>query len=187
MPRITKVYTRTGDDGTTGLGNGARVPKDSLRIGVVGDVDELNAYVGWALSGPLAAPLRGPLREIQNNLFHLGADLCVPESGKKNTPVPLIEKRHVDELEKLMDRMTLELKPLENFVLPGGTPGASLLHVARTVARRAERAAVALSRREKIGGWVIRYLNRLSDTLFVMARYENLKKGKPDIFWNSRK
>lgn len=187
MPRITKVYTRTGDDGMTGLGSGRRVRKDSLRITVLGDVDELCAYVGMALSSPIEEELRGPLKEAQNDLFHLGADLCVPDRYKKRSPVPRIEKRHVVALEKLMDRLTRELGPLENFVLPGGSHGAALLHVARAVARRAERSAVALSRRETIGVFAIRYLNRLSDALFVMARYENLKKRVPDVLWNSRK
>ncbi len=187
MPRITKVYTRTGDDGTTGLGSGGRVPKDSVRIETFGAVDELNAFIGLALASSIHASLEGPLRAVQNDLFHLGSDLCVPEADKSRTPVPRIEKRHVDALEKLMDRLSADLVPLENFVLPGGTPAASALHVARAVCRRAERLAVALGRAEAVGPFVVPYLNRLSDALFVMARAENRGRKRRDVLWDSRK
>jgi len=126
------------------------------------------------------------LSSIQNDLFHLGSDLCVPEEEKAERPVPRIEERHVEALENLMDRLSEELSPLENFVLPGGAPGAAQLHVARTVCRRAERVVIALSRREKVGGYTIQYLNRLSDALFVMARHENKRRGSPDVLWDSR-
>ena len=186
MPRITKVYTRTGDDGTTSLGGGARVPKDSARIEAYGTVDELNSAIGVALAGGLVPEVAGPLERIQNDLFHLGADLCIPEEDKARTPSPRVEQRHVDELERLMDRLSEDLAPLENFVLPGGSRGAAALHLARTVCRRAERLVIALSREEAVGPFTIAYVNRLSDALFVMARFENHRRGVPDVLWNSR-
>ncbi len=186
MPRITKVYTRTGDDGTTGLGTGRRVPKDSPRIEGYGTVDELNSYIGAAIAVGIDTGLHAELARIQNELFHLGSDLCIPEEDKARLKVPQIEQRHVDALEQLMDRLSTELTPLENFILPGGSPGAAHLHIARTVCRRAERLVIALSRKEAVGPFAVKYLNRLSDALFVMARYENKAKGVPDITWNSR-
>jgi cob(I)alamin adenosyltransferase len=186
MPRITRVYTRTGDDGTTGLGGGQRVDKDTLRIEAYGTVDELNSVLGVALASGLNTDVAGPVRAIQNELFHLGSDLCVLEEDKAKTPVPRIEERHVVALETLMDRLSEELAPLENFILPGGTAGSAHLHVARTVCRRAERLVVALSRREPVGAWTVRYLNRLSDALFVMARHENKRRGGADVLWDSR-
>ncbi|HVE66223.1 MAG TPA: cob(I)yrinic acid a,c-diamide adenosyltransferase [Thermoanaerobaculia bacterium] len=186
MPRITKVYTRTGDDGTTSLGAGQRVAKDSLRVETYGTVDELNSHIGAAIAANLEPALAEALGGIQNDLFHLGSDLCVTEEDKALRPVPRIEVRHVDALEDSIDRLSADLAPLENFVLPGGTPGAAQLHVARTVCRRAERLAVALSRGEEVGGQVVVYLNRLSDLLFVMARWENRKKETPDVLWDSR-
>jgi cob(I)alamin adenosyltransferase len=186
MPRITRVYTRTGDDGTTGLGGGQRVPKDALRIEAYGTVDELNSVLGVALSAGLNEAVAGAARTIQNELFHLGSDLCILEEDKARMPVPRIEERHVVALERLMDRLSEELPPLENFVLPGGSAGAAHLHVARTVCRRAERLLVGLSRTEAVGPWTVRYLNRLSDALFVMARHENKRRGVPDVLWDSR-
>jgi cob(I)alamin adenosyltransferase len=186
MPRITRVYTRTGDDGTTSLGGGQRVPKDSLRIAAYGTVDELNSQIGVAIAAGLDAGLADRLAVVQNDLFHLGSDLCALEEDKAKRPVPVIAARHVEALERWMDEMQRELAPLENFVLPGGTPGAAALHVARTVCRRAERAAIRLSRGEAIGPHVVPYLNRLSDALFVAARFENRRRGEPDVLWNSR-
>jgi cob(I)alamin adenosyltransferase len=186
MPRITKVYTRTGDDGRTGLGGGQRVPKDSARIEAYGTVDELNSSIGAAIALGVVAELAEKLRAIQNELFHLGSDLCILEEDKARMPVPRIEDRHVTALEEAMDALTEKLTPLENFVLPGGAPGAAALHVARTVCRRAERRVIALSRAEPVGPHTIVYLNRLSDALFVMARYENAKRGVPDVLWDSR-
>jgi len=186
MPRITRVYTRTGDDGTTGLGNGDRVPKDSPRIAAYGTVDELNSCVGAAIAAGLDPSLATRLSGVQNDLFHLGSDLCMPEAGKPRRPVPTIEPRHVEALERWMDEMSAELAPLENFVLPGGTPGAALLHVARAVCRRAERDTIVLARAEPIGASVVAYLNRLSDALFVAARYENARRGVADVLWNTR-
>jgi cob(I)alamin adenosyltransferase len=127
------------------------------------------------------------LRGIQNELFHLGSDLCILEEEKQRVPGPRIEERHVAALENLMDRLSETLSPLENFVLPGGCPGAAHLHVARTVCRRAERLVIGLSRREKVGPFTIRYLNRLSDALFVLARYENHQRGVADVLWDSHK
>jgi len=186
VPRITRVYTRTGDDGTTALGSGERVPKDSPRIEAYGTVDELNSQIGAALAAGLDDTVAQALRPIQNELFHLGSDLCVREEDKATRPGPRIEERHVEALEGLMDRLTGELEPLENFVLPGGSPGAAQLHLARTVCRRAERLVVALSRRERVGEHTVRYLNRLSDALFVLARCENRRRGIPDVLWDSR-
>jgi len=186
MPRITRVYTRTGDDGTTGLGGGQRVPKDSARIAAYGTVDELSSVIGVAGALGLDPKLAAALGRIQNELFNVGSDLCILEEDKAAMPVPVVEERHVEALERLMDELQSELTPLENFILPGGTPGAAQLHVARTVCRRAEREVIHLSRQEPVGPWVVRYLNRLSDALFVMARYENLKRGVPDVLWNSR-
>lgn len=186
MPRITKVYTRTGDDGTTALGAGQRVAKDSLRVQTYGTVDELNSHVGAAIASGVEPDLAKALRRIQNDLFHLGSDLCVTEEDKAARAVPRVEPRHVESLERKIDELSADLAPLENFVLPGGTPGAAQLHVARAVCRRAERLAVTLSRAEKIGDQVVVYLNRLSDLLFVMARWENRKKKTPDVLWDSR-
>ena len=186
MPRITRVYTRTGDDGTTSLIGNHRVAKDSARVESYGTVDELSSTLGAALSCGLDQRLVAALARIQNELFHLGSDLCVREEDKATLARPVIEERHVQALEELLDALTEELGPLDNFILPGGSPGAAHLHVARTVCRRAERHLVTLARDEAIGPHVLPYVNRLSDALFVMARYENLKKGVPDTLWDSR-
>ena len=186
MPRITRVYTRKGDDGTTGLGGGQRVPKDSARVEAYGTVDELNSLIGAAMAVGVDETLRVELARIQNELFHLGSDLCMLEEDKKRVAVPQIEQRHVDALELLMDRLSVDLGPLQNFILPGGSPGATGLHVARAVCRRAERAVVALAREEAVGSFTVKYLNRLSDALFVMARHENQTRGVADPTWDSR-
>ena len=185
MPRITKVYTRTGDDGTTGLGGGQRVPKDSARIEAYGTVDELNAVIGAAVAAGLDVRLVPTLQRIQNELFDLGSDLCFVEADKAKFTLPQIEPRHVDALEHEMDRLSESLEPLRNFILPGGSPGAAQLHIARTVCRRAERRVLELTRHEAIGPCVVRYLNRLSDTLFVMARFANHAAGIPDVLWQA--
>lgn len=186
MPRLTRIYTRTGDDGTTGLGTGERVPKTSPRIEAYGAVDELNSCLGVVLTSGPTTELIAPLRRIQNELFHLGADLCIPEAAKGERPGPRVEERHVAGLEKLIDELNENLPPLENFILPGGSASAAHLHVARTVCRRAERDALRLAAQEPIGGSVVQYLNRLSDALFVMARFQNLRAGAADPFWDSR-
>ena len=185
MPRITRVYTRTGDDGTTGLGGGQRVGKDSPRIAAYGTVDELNASIGAAMAAGLEEELETELSRIQNELFHLGSDLCFLEEDKESLDLPGIEEHHVVSLEELMDRLATDVPPLENFVLPGGSSGAASLHVARTCCRRAERELVQLASQEEVGAFTVRYLNRLSDALFVMARFENARKGIPEPVWDS--
>jgi cob(I)alamin adenosyltransferase len=184
---LTRVYTRTGDDGTTALGVGGRLPKDAPRVECYGTVDELNSALGLARAAGAPADLDADLAAIQNDLFHLGADLCVPEAEKAARPGPRIEERHVRALEALIDRRNAELPPLENFVLPGGHPAAAALHLARTVCRRAERALVALARTEPVGEWTLPYLNRLSDALFVLARSANRAAGRADVIWDSRR
>ncbi|HEX6903168.1 MAG TPA: cob(I)yrinic acid a,c-diamide adenosyltransferase [Thermoanaerobaculia bacterium] len=186
MPRLTRIYTRTGDDGTTGLGGGQRVAKDSPRIEAYGTVDELSSEIGVALALGLHPRLAEVLTRVQNELFNVGSDLCILEEDKVKMPVPVVEARHVEALERLMDELSTELGSLDNFILPGGSPEAAQLHVARTVCRRAERLCITLAREEPVGAFVVRYLNRLSDALFVMARYENHQRGIPDVLWNSR-
>lgn len=186
MPRLTKLYTRKGDEGETSLGGGQRVPKDGLRVAVVGTVDELNACLGAALAHGLSARLAEVLPPIQNELFHLGSDLCFLEEDKAKIPLPQIEARHIETLEDLIDELNAIVGPLENFILPGGSVGAAHLHVARTVCRRAERAVVSLAREEAVGPFALRYLNRLSDLLFTMARYENKQRGVDEPLWDSR-
>ncbi|MEX1019303.1 MAG: cob(I)yrinic acid a,c-diamide adenosyltransferase [Litorilinea sp.] len=183
MPRLTKIYTKKGDGGTTALGGGQRVPKDALRVQVYGTVDELNSQIGVALAGGLVDSLDELLRSIQNELFDVGSDLCFLEEDKSKYPLPQIEARHVTRLEKVIDDLTQVVGPLENFILPGGTLGAAQLHVARTVCRRAEREAATLARTEGIGAWVLAYLNRLSDALFVMARFENHQRAMTEPLW----
>jgi cob(I)alamin adenosyltransferase len=187
MPRITKVTTRLGDSGETGLGSNRRVPKDDPRVEAYGTVDELNSAIGVALAaGDLEAETADCLRRVQNELFHLGADLCIPEEDKERFPGPKVEARHVEALEEFQERLVAEVGPLRNFVLPGGTPGAAHLHVARTVCRRAERRVVALARAERVDPEAVRYLNRLSDLLFNTARLETARKGVPEPTWDSR-
>ncbi|HEY3322110.1 MAG TPA: cob(I)yrinic acid a,c-diamide adenosyltransferase [Planctomycetota bacterium] len=181
--RLTKIYTRTGDDGTTGLGFGQRVPKDDLRVEAYGTIDELNSCIGLAIALNLQPDLEAICKTIQHNLLHVGADLCVLEQDQKPGQTTRMELRHVVALEGFIDQLQKSLKPLENFILPGGCPGAAQLHVCRCVCRRAERAIVKLRKTETIGAQVVPYVNRLSDLLFVMARYENLKKGVPDTLW----
>jgi cob(I)alamin adenosyltransferase len=183
MPRLTRIYTKTGDAGTTGLGGGQRVPKDSRRVETYGTVDELNSQIGVALAVGLCDRLAAELPRIQNELFDLGSDLATPATSQVRHPVPTIEARHIERLEALIDELNEVVGPLANFLLPGGSPGAAQLHVARTVCRRAERQAAALARDEPIGSTVLPYLNRLSDALFVMARYENRERGVPEPLW----
>lgn len=186
MPRLTKIYTRTGDDGTTALGGGQRVPKDHLRVQAYGAVDELNSLIGVALAHGLSMRLAEALAAIQNELFHLGSDLCFLEGDKGKRLIPQIEARHIQQLEALIDELNKVVGPLKNFILPGGTPGAASLHAARAVCRRAERDVITLARAEAVGPFVIPYLNRLSDALFVMARYENHQRGVPETLWDAR-
>jgi cob(I)alamin adenosyltransferase len=186
MVHINRVYTRAGDDGTTALGGGQRVRKDSLRIEAYGTVDELNSVIGVAVAMGLDAEMRERFFVIQQVLFNLGSDLCILEEDKKRFAVPGIEARHVEQLETWMDEWNEQLEPLRSFVLPGGDLCAAQLHVARTVCRRAERLAIALSREEPVGAFVVPYLNRLSDFLFVGARYRAKVSGVGDVLWDSR-
>lgn len=183
MPRLTKIYTKGGDKGTTALGGGQRVPKDDLRVAAYGTVDELNSVIGVALAMGLVERLAEELVPIQNELFDLGSDLCFLEEDKGKWPIPQVELRHVQKLEKLIDEFTAVVGSLENFILPGGTLGAAQLHVARTVCRRAERDVATLAREQRVGEHVISYLNRLSDALFVMARFENHQRGVAEPLW----
>jgi cob(I)alamin adenosyltransferase len=187
MVVLTKIYTRTGDDGTTALGDGTRLPKYHPRVAAYGSVDETNAAIGVARHA-LANddPVLGEvLGRIQNDLFDLGADLCVPDRGQELAYEPLrMTVGQVDWLESELDRMNAELKPLSSFILPGGSAAASALHLARTVCRRAERQIVELAAAGSEPGSdaVIKYMNRLSDLLFVASRYAN-GKGSDDVLW----
>ncbi len=183
MARLTKLYTRTGDDGSTRLGAGTEVPKDSARVEAYGTVDELNACIGHAVSVGVCDRLRVELAVVQNQLFDLGGDLATPASEDPEFPVPRIEARHVEALERLIDELTGAVGPLENFILPGGTPAAAALHVARTVCRRAERRIISLGREEDIGEHMVPFINRLSDALFVMSRFENLESARDEPLW----
>jgi cob(I)alamin adenosyltransferase len=187
MVVLTKIYTRTGDDGTTALGDGTRLPKYDPRVAAYGTVDETNAAIGLARNA-LAdedAVLDQTLGRIQNDLFDLGADLCVPDRGQALAYEPLrVTSAQVDWLESEIDRMNAELKPLTSFVLPGGTAAASALHLARTICRRAERHIVelAMQENEPVSEPVMKYMNRLSDLLFVAGRYNNAKSDG-DVLW----
>ena len=176
MVYLSRIYTRAGDGGETGLGDGARVAKDHPRVEAYGQVDELNAVLGLA-AAHVADP--GLIRSVQNDLFDVGADLCVPggDDGRLRVTAAQAER-----LEREIDRLNAGLQPLSSFVLPGGTPAAAWLHLARTVCRRAERAVVTLARSEPVNPQVVVYLNRLSDLLFVMARAAN-DGGKADVLW----
>jgi cob(I)alamin adenosyltransferase len=181
MVKLNRIYTKTGDKGETGLGDGTRVPKDSLRIAAYGTVDETNAAIGLArlhTTGEMDAMLA----RIQNDLFDLGADLCVPDGAKNAAEALRIVDAQVERLEKEIDAMNEALSPLKSFVLPGGTPAAAALHLARTISRRAERLMVELAREENIGAPALKYMNRLSDHLFVASRYAN-DKGAKDVLW----
>ena len=183
MPKLDKIYTKTGDEGMTGLGGGQRVPKDSQRVETYGTVDELNSQIGVAVATGLCERLTSELTLIQNELFDLGSDLATPATSQARHPVPTVEPRHIEKLERLIDEFNEVVGALTNFLLPGGSPGAAQLQVARTVCRRAERSATTLARDETIGATVLPYLNRLSDALFVMARYENHQRGVAEPLW----
>jgi cob(I)alamin adenosyltransferase len=178
-----KIYTRTGDDGSTALFSGGRVSKTHLRVEAYGTVDELNSVLGVVRAHQPYSD--SWLEQIQRQLFHLGADLATPMDAKSSWVVR-VDAEAVSWLEQIIDQMTDELPPLTLFILPGGTPAASHLHVARTICRRAERLAVALAAHEPISENVIPYLNRLSDGLFTLARWENFKAGAAEITWNGR-
>jgi cob(I)alamin adenosyltransferase len=186
MVVLSKIYTRTGDDGTTALGSGRRVAKYDLRVECYGTLDETNAAIGLARLHTHASDpaLDAMLARIQNDLFDLGAELCYPDESNDARGRLSVTTAQVERLEGEIDALNRELRPLRSFVLPGGTPAASFLHLARTVSRRAERLMVALAARpnEPAGGAALRYINRLSDFLFVAARYAN-EKGKSDVLW----
>lgn len=181
MVTLNRIYTKTGDKGETALGDGTRLPKHALRIAAYGTVDETNATIGLARLHTQGA-LDAMLARIQNDLFDLGADLCVPEDGRRGADALRIVDAQVERLEREIDSMNAELSPLTSFVLPGGTPAAAYLHLARTVSRRAERLMVELAGQEKVGAAAIKYANRLSDHLFVASRYAN-GKGANDVLW----
>jgi cob(I)alamin adenosyltransferase len=179
--RLTRIYTRAGDEGETSLGDGSRVPKLDCRIGAFGTVDELNAALGVVLAEPgLPERLREPLGRIQNDLFDVGADLSVPYGSGDRLR---IDQAHVDRLEHLCDEFNAELPMLKSFVLPGGTPAAARLHVARTTCRRAERDALTAEQETGISPLVLAYLNRLSDFLFIAARWANKDAGRDEPLW----
>lgn len=183
MVFLSRIYTKSGDGGETGLGDGSRVPKDSPRVAAYGEVDELNSVLGLVLANCPDCPEAVLLRAIQNDLFDVGADLCFPppeneEAGKGLRVLPAQYER----LERAIDRLNEGLEPLQSFILPGGTTAAAWLHLARTVCRRAERTVVTLMHTEKVNAHALIYLNRLSDFLFVLARVAN-NGGKIDVLW----
>jgi cob(I)alamin adenosyltransferase len=181
MVVLNRIYTKSGDKGETALGDGTRVPKHALRIASYGTVDEANAVIGIArlhASGNVDAMLG----RIQNDLFDLGADLCIPEASRRSEGALRIVDSQVERLEREIDAMNAELAPLTSFVLPGGTPAAAHLHLARTIARRAERLMVELAQAETVSPAAMKYINRLSDHLFVASRYVN-EKGARDVLW----
>ncbi|MGZ8982746.1 MAG: cob(I)yrinic acid a,c-diamide adenosyltransferase [Methylotenera sp.] len=176
--RLSKIYTRTGDDGTTGLGDGSRINKDSLRVDAMGDVDELNSVIGMLMTEKMPATLVDLLTQIQHDLFNLGAEICIPG-------YVILKQKRIEELEKAIDTLNDNLEPLKEFILPGGTKAAAYCHLARTVCRRAERKLVQLHRTEKLTDTSLQYLNRLSDLLFVMCRTINKEAGVNDVLWKN--
>jgi cob(I)alamin adenosyltransferase len=183
MVYLSRIYTKTGDQGDTALGDGTRVPKDDPRVAAYGSVDELNATLGVFLAEHPGVAETALLREIQNDLFDVGADLCVPESDAGCArPRLRVEPQQVTRLEQAIDRLNADLQPLTSFVLPGGQPAAAWCHLARTVCRRAERDVVTLARAEPINSQTVIYLNRLSDLLFVLARVYN-SGGRNEVLW----
>jgi cob(I)alamin adenosyltransferase len=183
MVYLSRIYTKSGDGGETGLGDGARVPKDHPRVTAFGEVDELNAVLGLLVAGCPAFSELELVRSIQNDLFDVGGDLCVPIAENEEPGKCLrITAGQVERLEKAIDRLNENLSPLRSFILPGGSPAAAWLHLARTVCRRAERSVVTLKNLERVNEHAAIYLNRLSDLLFVMARAAN-DNGAKDVLW----
>lgn len=175
--RLSKIYTRTGDSGTTGLGDGSRVEKDSLRVEAYGTVDELNSQIGLVIAFGLDEKIANQLLDIQHDLFDLGSELCVPRYSA-------IYDANIETLEKILDEHNAKLPALKEFILPGGNLPAASCHIARTVCRRAERLVVSLAREENINPPVVKYLNRLSDLLFVLGRVLARQDGQTEILWN---
>ena len=187
MVYLSRIYTKSGDAGETSLGDGTRVPKDHLRVGAYGEVDELNAVLGLLLASHPETLDGDLLRDIQHDLFDVGADLCRPQSEDEKTGERLrVRPEQAQRLEASIDRLNAGLAPLNSFVLPGGRPAAAWCHLARTVCRRAERAVISLARSEPVNPQVVVYLNRLSDLLFVLARYYN-DEGREDVLWQPGK
>ena len=177
---ISKIYTRNGDAGTTGLGDGSRTGKDSLRVATMGDIDELNSLLGVVLCEPMDDQVRVLLSGVQHDLFDLGGEICIPGSALLKTSQP-------ERLELAIDHFNAELEPLKEFILPGGNRVAALTHQARTVCRRAERSLVALAAEEPVSDSGRQYLNRLSDLLFVLGRWLNKAAGGSDVLWQKGK
>jgi cob(I)alamin adenosyltransferase len=185
---MTKIYTKTGDKGDTGLLGGKRVPKCSLRIEAYGTIDELNSFVGLAVTEVKDADVEALLEMIQNELFIVGSDLAAPVIEKDNSGIiPHVTEEFIKDAESIIDKFEEKLEPLKNFILPGGTKGAALLHVCRTICRRAERKVVALKSKEIVNDNIVIFLNRLSDLFFVLARHENMISDVPDVKWNINK
>lgn len=178
--RLSKIYTRTGDAGTTGLGDGSRVAKDSPRIQAIGAVDELNSAIGVLLAEALPESVHACLHDVQHDLFDLGGELSIPGHTS-------LGEEHVTRLEEQLDRYNGALPPLKEFILPGGSRPAALCHVARTVCRRAERNVISLAGAEQLSAVLQRYLNRLSDLLFVLCRVLNRESGVDDVYWQKGK
>jgi cob(I)alamin adenosyltransferase len=176
--RLSKIYTRTGDAGTTGLGDGTRVAKDSLRVIAMGDVDELNSVIGLMLTEPISSHILECLTRIQHDLFDMGGEICMPGYA-------MIKAERVVDLEATLDEWNETLTPLKEFILPGGSRAAAYCHLARTVCRRAERALTTLNSHEKITEISLQYINRLSDLLFVLCRILNKEAGVPDVLWQN--
>jgi cob(I)alamin adenosyltransferase len=174
--RLTKIVTRTGDDGTTGLGDGTRVGKDALRVEVMGEIDELNSALGVAIAEALPEHVKAMLAGVQNDLFDLGGEVCIPGRAA-------LWNAHVQELERRIEALRDPLPALREFVLPGGTRAAAACHLARAICRRAERSLVSLGRRESVSALSIQYLNRLSDLLFLAARTANAQAGVAEPMW----
>jgi cob(I)alamin adenosyltransferase len=178
--RLSKITTRTGDAGETGLGDGARVAKDSVRIAALGDIDELNCAIGLVLAEEIPGPIRSTLEQVQHDLFDLGGELSIPGHA-------ILTDLQIAALEKQLEAWNAELAPLKEFILPGGSRAAAAAHLARTVCRRAERTVVALARHEPVGEHARRYLNRLSDLLFVAGRTLNRAAGRGDVQWRHKR
>jgi cob(I)alamin adenosyltransferase len=178
--RLSKIYTRTGDDGSTGLGNGERVRKNAARVEAYGTVDELNSALGMLTPLGLPTDLANLIAGIQQNLFDLGAELCIPDTAA-------IDADDIQRLENELDRLNAELPPLKDFVLPGGSADAAACHMARAICRRAERRVITLADTATVNACAIRYLNRLSDLLFVLARTLNLRARHAEVLWRGGK
>ncbi len=178
--RLSKIYTRTGDKGTTGLGDGTRVDKDSPRVEAYGTVDELNSVIGLLLTETLPDKLRAALTDIQHDLFDLGGELCIP--GRS-----VVTEARVTQLENILDDLNEDLAPLKEFILPGGSRAAAICHMARTLCRRAERRIITLTKVEAVPDVTVKYVNRLSDLLFVIARFLNKQTDHGDVLWQPGK